>query len=103
LNSNFKKIAPCYDKHIYRERNYSICKRPAKSIGENYKIRTLLQDFTKKLYPPATEEWNFSGIKYGWSFRIRDKKRVIVYLLPRDNFFKVALVFGQKATDEILE
>jgi hypothetical protein len=28
---------------------------------------------------------------------------VIIYLLPRDKFFKVAFVFGQKATDAILE
>lgn len=41
--------------------------------------------------------------KFGWSFRMSDKKRVIIYLLPRDNFFKVAFVFGQKAFDRILE
>ena len=40
--------------------------------------------------------------KYGWSFRIKDKKRVIVYLLPREHYFKVAFVFGQKATDELM-
>ena len=54
-------------------------------------------------YPRATEEWNFPGKKYGWSFRIKDKKRAIIYLLPRDGFFMVAFVFGQKATDEIMK
>ena len=58
---------------------------------------------SKKYYPAVEEEWNYSGDKYGWSFRLKDTKRVIVYLLPRDKFFKVALVFGQKATDKILE
>ncbi len=43
-----------------------------------------------------------SGEKYGWSFRIKDKKRVIIYLLPQDRFFRVSLVFGQKATDMVL-
>lgn len=33
---------------------------------------------------------------------MNDKKRVIVYLLPREAYFKVAFVFGQKATDAIL-
>ena len=42
-----------------------------------------------------------SGAKYGWAFRIKYKKRALVYLLPRDGFFKVSFVFGQKATDEI--
>ncbi|MBK6400162.1 MAG: DUF3788 family protein [Bacteroidetes bacterium] len=47
------------------------------------------------------DEWKFSSEKFGWSFRISDK-RVIIYL-PRDQYFKVAFVFGQKATDSILK
>lgn len=54
-------------------------------------------DFVVMQYPAATKEWNYSGVKYGWSFRIKDKKRAIIYLLPRDGFFKAAFVFGQKA------
>ncbi|MDD4967857.1 MAG: DUF3788 domain-containing protein [Paludibacter sp.] len=53
-------------------------------------------------YPGALDEWSYSGDKYGWSFRIKDKKRAIVYLLPRDGYFKAAFVFGQKATDKIM-
>lgn len=34
---------------------------------------------------------------------MNDSKRVLVYLLPRNKFFKVAMVFSQKATDLILE
>jgi hypothetical protein len=61
-----------------------------------------LRDFIVKKYPAAFEEWNCAGAKYGWSFRIKDKKRAIIYLLPRDNYFKVAFVFGEKATQQIL-
>jgi hypothetical protein len=57
-----------------------------------------LRDYVLEVYPAAIEEWSFSGPKYGWSFRIKDKKRAIVYLLPRDGFFLAALVFGEKAT-----
>src|SRR5687767_1491308 len=73
-----------------------------KALGSNFDHWQTLADFTKKSYPAATEEWNFGGEKYGWNFRIKDKKRVILYLLPRDQFFKAALVFGQKATDKIM-
>ncbi|HET6765762.1 MAG TPA: DUF3788 family protein, partial [Chitinophagaceae bacterium] len=31
------------------------------------------------------------------------KKRALIYLLPRDGFFKAAFVFGPKATDIILK
>lgn len=61
-----------------------------------------LEDYTLSLEPKASAVWHFSGEKFGWSYRIKDSKRVLVYLLPRDKFFKVAFVFGQKATDEIL-
>lgn len=32
-----------------------------------------------------------------------DKKRAILYFLPRDQYFKVAFVFGQRAVNVILE
>lgn len=59
--------------------------------------------FTKSSYPKAFKEWKYSGVKYSWGFRVCDQKRVIIYLLPRDHYFKIAFVFGQKATDIILQ
>ncbi|MBU1009849.1 MAG: DUF3788 domain-containing protein [Bacteroidetes bacterium] len=47
-------------------------------------------------------EWKFPGVKYGWSFSVRDRKRPIIYLLPRQQFFTVAFVFGQNATEKML-
>ncbi len=49
------------------------------------------------------EEWNYPGKKYGWSFRMKSKKRNIIYFLPREGYFNVAFVFGQKAFQKILE
>ncbi|MEK8180887.1 DUF3788 family protein [Flavobacterium buctense] len=72
------------------------------ALGDTYVYWQTFAEYTKKLYPEATEEWSFTSEKFGWSFRIKDKKRVIIYLLPRDQFFKVAFVFGQKATDAII-
>jgi hypothetical protein len=43
------------------------------------------------------EEWNSSGLRYGWSFRLQLKKRNIVYLGPRDGTFVAAFVLGDKA------
>ena len=73
------------------------------ALGSTYKLWKNCIDFTKHVYPEVVEEWNYSGDKFGWSFRLKDKKRVLVYLLPRDKFFKVAFMFGQKATDAIFE
>lgn len=74
-----------------------------KALGEKVEIWQIFQEFTQENYPKATVEWKYSSEKFGWSFRINDNKRVILYLLPRDNYFKVALVFGKKAMEQILE
>ena len=72
-----------------------------KSLGETYELWQLIKDYVISKYPKGFDEWSCS--KYGWSLRMKDKKRTIIYLLPRDKFFKVAFVFGQKATDTIMK
>jgi hypothetical protein len=71
-------------------------------LGKTYPIWKEIRDFVIEKYPAAIEEWHVAVKKYGWGFRIKDKKRAIIYLSPREGFFLVAMVFGQKATDQIL-
>jgi hypothetical protein len=42
-------------------------------------------------------EWVHSGRNYGWSFRLKQKKRAIVYLTPLEGRFRVAFALGEKA------
>lgn len=74
-----------------------------KNIGSTYSLWLEIQKYVYQQYPNGKEDWNFLGKNYGWSFRIKDKKRAIIYFLPRENYFKIAFVFGQKALDQILE
>ncbi len=71
-------------------------------LDSTYNLWIQLQNFVLSKYPDGLSEWNYPGKKYGWSFRIKDKKRAIIYFLPRDKYFKVAFVFGQKAIDIVL-
>ena len=73
------------------------------AIIDTYPVWALLSSFVYEKYPQAVAEWNFPGAKYGWSFRIKDKKRAIIYLLPRDGYFMAAFVYGEKAVNEALE
>ena len=73
-----------------------------RALGHTFPLWLELAAYAKTAYPKATGGWNFPGEKFGWSFRINDNKRALIYLLPRDNYFKVAFVFGQKATDAVL-
>jgi len=72
------------------------------ALGATYKLWQLIAAYAHEQCPKATDDWKFPGEKHGWSFRVNDKKRVLVYLLPRDGFFKVAMVFGQKAFEAVM-
>lgn len=71
-------------------------------LGINDKLWKVLENYVFEKYPKGLAEWNYPGKKYGWSYRIKDKKRAIIYFLPREGYFKVAFVFGQKAYDTIM-
>ena len=43
------------------------------------------------------KEWNCYSPKAGWSLRLKQKKRNIVYLAPCDKSFRVAFILGDKA------
>ena len=73
------------------------------ALGNMFPNWMEIRQYTLLAYPQAIEEWNRPGQKYGWSFRIKDKKRAIVYLLPRDGYFLVAFVYGEKAAKDALE
>ncbi len=74
-----------------------------KALGIVFKNWQTIHKHVHTKYKDAIDDWNYPGVKYGWSFKIKDKKRAIVYLLPRDKYFKAAFVFGQKAAEEILK
>ena len=48
-------------------------------------------------YPPLEEKWNFSGEKWGWALRLKQKKRTILYMTPSKGYFLIGLVLGEKA------
>ena len=72
-----------------------------RELGNTITVWNDLSDHVHELSPKVQAAWHYSGAKYGWSFRISDSKRVLLYLLPRHKFFKVALTFGPKALDQV--
>lgn len=43
------------------------------------------------------QEWKCYSPKYGWSLRLKHKKRTIVYLAPYRGCFGVAFILGDRA------
>jgi hypothetical protein len=48
-------------------------------------------------YPPLQQTWSFSGAAWGWSLRLKQKKRTVLYMTPGKGYFMVGFVLGEKA------
>ena len=48
-------------------------------------------------YAPLDEAWTFAGANWGWSLRLRQKRRTVLYMTPRKGHFLVGFVLGEKA------
>ena len=73
----------------------------AKALGKQYQLWTDIAEYVVEKYPRATEEWKYPGVKYGWSFRLKDKKRNIIYMGPREDHIMVAFAFGDKGVEDV--
>lgn len=71
-------------------------------MPEAYTYWKELIDYISGNYPDVQEEWTHSGKKYGWSFRLRSKKRVVMYFSPYSEGLQVGFALGQAATDAVL-
>jgi hypothetical protein len=48
-------------------------------------------------YAPLDETWNFAGAKWGWSLRLKQKKRTVLHMTPCKRHFLVGFALGEKA------
>lgn len=48
-------------------------------------------------HAPVTEEWVYAGKNDGWSLRLKQKKRAVVYLTPVAGGFRASFAMGEKA------
>ena len=48
-------------------------------------------------YPALAQHWHFAGSKFGWSLRLKQKKRIVLYLIPQQGSFLASVVLGEKA------
>lgn len=48
-------------------------------------------------FAPVLPEWVYGGQKHGWSLRLKQNKRAIVYLTPGDRMLRAGFALGEKA------
>ena len=71
-------------------------------LGDAYECWITIRDAALNAGQYNTSEWNFGGNKFGWNLRIRDRKRVVIYLTPQLNYMMIAFVLGEAASKEAL-
>lgn len=66
-------------------------------LGRTSNLWHRLKNDLQEAHGPLTEEWTFSGKSYGWSFRLKQKKRTLVYMTPCRAYFLASFALGEKA------
>lgn len=69
----------------------------ARYLGNAAPLWNAVIDIARRRAPHLAETWHFAGARVGWSSRLMDKARILVYLTPEQDRFRVGLVLGGKA------
>lgn len=69
------------------------------ALAETQRYWDDLKSTMARNFQPLSVEWGFSGKKWGWSLRLKQKARTILYMTPRAGDFVVGFALGQKAVD----
>jgi Protein of unknown function (DUF3788) len=66
-------------------------------LGRTSGLWTRLTERLHAAYDPLDEDWGFAGKAYGWSLRLKGKKRALLYLTPCRGYFVASFALGEKA------
>jgi len=73
----------------------------AKALGSKYQLWETIQKHIQENYCATVAEWKFYSQKYGWSMKLLLKKRNLFFFGPRDGYFIIAFVFGDKTVSAL--
>ena len=71
------------------------------ALGETKELLDSIVRFIETEFGESHIEWKYYGAKLGWSLKVFNNKRNVVFIGPEDGYFRVAFVFGEKAYQEI--
>jgi hypothetical protein len=69
----------------------------AAMLGRTSELWLQLTDSLRSDCGPLREEWRFAGPKFGWSCRLQEPKRTLVYLTPCRGSFLASFALGERA------
>jgi hypothetical protein len=69
----------------------------AGALGKTYQHWAEIKRHVAAEYGQPVEEWKYYGAKYGWTLKTLHKKRNLFFFKPRERFFSISFVFGDRA------
>ena len=79
--------------HEPRDTEVAEARESTYALWENLKSQIATQ------FDPLSVDWGFAGKNYGWSLRLKQKKRTVLYMTPRPGHFLVGFALGEKAVN----
>jgi hypothetical protein len=73
------------------------------ALGRSYRLWADLRSWLEERFGPVKETWQFSGAQWGWSMKVQERKRAIVYLTPQAKCFIAGFALGEKAVKAAAE
>jgi hypothetical protein len=74
-----------------------------RELGRSSGAWQALTEWLAEQYDPLVEEWVYFAKEWGWSLRLKHKKRTVLYLTPCNKHFLVGFVLGERAVAAALE
>ena len=69
--------------------------------GLAFKLWNDLRDRIVKQYDLAVVAWSYGGKKYGWSLKLANKRRAVLYMMPDEGHFRAAMAFSEQAVEAV--
>jgi len=73
------------------------------ALGRSAAAWDALRTHISEHFGEVTENWAVPAKKYGWSLRLKLKKRTILHLGPRSKHFIAVIILGEKAVGALRE
>lgn len=73
------------------------------ALGPNYAHLQAIRRFIAEEIGDTSEEWKYYGKKLGWTLKKFYKKRNLFFIGIYRGYFKLALVFGERAAKNVFD
>lgn len=71
-------------------------------LGNSANYYAEIVSYIENTYGSLSLEWKFYGKNSGWTMKMLNGKRNVMFLIPREGYFRLAFTFGEKAFAEVM-